>query len=135
MSEPENANARRQPGERSNELTDESRLEVRARDVNATYGPRELCAWQVVSGLQETVAQVIEPLAEDENRVFVKSRNPNMVSTKKPPQAQPPSQKTMPLKEIATYPDTDENENLLYKVIRYEPQSFQDLRQQIGELP
>jgi hypothetical protein len=47
MSEPENANARRQPGERSNELTDESRLEVGARDVNATYGPPELCAWQV----------------------------------------------------------------------------------------
>jgi hypothetical protein len=47
MSEPENANARRQPGERSNELINESRLAARAFDVNETYGPPELCAWQV----------------------------------------------------------------------------------------
>jgi hypothetical protein len=45
MSKPENANGRRQPDERSNEVTEGSRLEV--RDVNATYGPPELCGWQV----------------------------------------------------------------------------------------
>ncbi|HSS15466.1 MAG TPA: hypothetical protein VLQ29_00610 [Candidatus Dormibacteraeota bacterium] len=51
MSAPENANARRQPGERANKLAVESRLQARARDVNATYGLLELCAWQVVPGV------------------------------------------------------------------------------------
>ena len=48
---PGKANARRQPGERVNELTDRPRLERSARDVNATYGPPALCAWQVVPGV------------------------------------------------------------------------------------
>src|SRR5215472_11205881 len=48
---PQNANARRQPGERVNELTDGRRLLAPARDVNATYGSPELCAWQVAPGL------------------------------------------------------------------------------------
>src|SRR5262249_49982733 len=45
------ANARLQPGERVNELTDESKIERSARDVNATYGPPELCAWAVEPGV------------------------------------------------------------------------------------
>jgi hypothetical protein len=45
------ANARRQPSERVNELTDGQKLRASTRDVNATYGPAELCAWQVVPGL------------------------------------------------------------------------------------
>jgi len=46
----EKANARRQPGERVNELTDARRLRVSPRDVNATYGPPELCTWPVAPG-------------------------------------------------------------------------------------
>src|SRR5262245_1672028 len=44
---PKNANARRQPSERVNEVTNERRLQCRARDVNATYGSPELCTWRV----------------------------------------------------------------------------------------
>jgi hypothetical protein len=47
----QNANARRLPGERVNELTNESRLRPLARDVNGTYGPPELCAWAVAPGV------------------------------------------------------------------------------------
>jgi hypothetical protein len=47
----ENANARLQPGEPVNKLTDARRLPVSPRDVNATYGPPELCAWQVEPGV------------------------------------------------------------------------------------
>ncbi len=79
------------------------------------------------------VARLIERLAEDENRVFVTSRNPNMVLTKKPPQAQTPSQRTMPLKEIATYPYIDEHENRRYEVIRCESKSFR--HEENGRLP
>src|SRR4029434_2896284 len=43
----ENADARRSPGERVNRLTDASKVRRLPRDVNATYGPPELCAWQV----------------------------------------------------------------------------------------
>jgi hypothetical protein len=48
---PEKANAQRQPGKRVNQLTNGSRLRPRACDVNATYDPSELCAWQVAPGL------------------------------------------------------------------------------------
>ena len=44
---PETANARRQPGERVSKLTDKPKLRTPSRDVNASYGPPELCAWQV----------------------------------------------------------------------------------------
>jgi hypothetical protein len=47
MSAPKKANARRQPGERVNGLTDGRRLQTPAHAVNSTYGPPELCAWQV----------------------------------------------------------------------------------------
>jgi hypothetical protein len=108
---------------------------VNEKTILYTHDPRELCGWQVASGLQETVVQVIESLGGGENRVFVKSRNPNMVSTKEPPQARPPSQRTIPLKEIATYPCTDESENRLYEVIRYEPKSSRERHQKNGGLP
>jgi hypothetical protein len=51
MTAPQNANARRQPGERVIKLSDEQRLGVSIRDVNATYGPPELCAWRVEPGV------------------------------------------------------------------------------------
>jgi len=44
---PQNANARRQPGERVIEQTYTRTLRTRRRDVNASYGPPELCGWQV----------------------------------------------------------------------------------------
>lgn len=47
----EKANARRTPGERVNKLTDERKLRRLPRDVNATYGPPELCAWEVEPGV------------------------------------------------------------------------------------
>ena len=47
MSAPENANARRQPGERAIKLTDAPPLRRRVRHVNGTSGLPELCAWQV----------------------------------------------------------------------------------------
>ena len=48
---PEKANARRQPSGRTNELTNKSRLEAGVCDVNATYGPSELCGWRVEPGV------------------------------------------------------------------------------------
>src|SRR5262249_6428646 len=52
MSTPlEKANARRQPGERVNKLTDATKVRRLPRDVNATYGPPELCAWAVEPGV------------------------------------------------------------------------------------
>ncbi len=39
-------------------------------------------------------------LGQGKNSNFVKSRDPNMVSAGKRPQALPPSQKTMPLKSF-----------------------------------
>jgi hypothetical protein len=47
----EKANARRQPGGRVRQLTNATRLEARASDVNAAYGPRVLCAWRVAPGV------------------------------------------------------------------------------------
>src|SRR5262245_25762369 len=77
---PEKANARRQPGERVNELTDRSILERSARDVNATYGPPELCAWRVVPGvfwIQTTELQFSRKLEkrEDARRVEISGVN------------------------------------------------------------
>ena len=77
---PQNANARRQPGERVNELTDGRRLLAPARDVNATYGSPELCAWQVAPGLfwiQTTKPEFSRKLEkrEDMRRVEVNGLN------------------------------------------------------------
>ena len=47
----QNANARLQPGERVSKLTNIARLRRLPRDVNATYGPPELCAWEVERGV------------------------------------------------------------------------------------
>src|SRR5207253_2880356 len=44
---PGNANARRQPGERVSNLTDKPKLRISPRNVNASHGPPELCAWHV----------------------------------------------------------------------------------------
>ena len=51
MRSPQNANARRQPGERAIKLTDAAKVRRSPRDVNATYGPPELCAWEVEPGV------------------------------------------------------------------------------------
>jgi len=48
---PENANARRQPGERVNKLTNAVKVRRSPRDVNATYGSAELCGWEVEPGV------------------------------------------------------------------------------------
>ena len=48
---PEKANARRQPGERVNKLTNAPKVRKSPRDVNATYGPPELCGWEVEPGV------------------------------------------------------------------------------------
>src|SRR5262245_54409182 len=47
----EKANARRSPGERVNKLSKALKLRRSPRDVNATYGPPKLCAWQVEPGV------------------------------------------------------------------------------------
>ena len=70
MRSPQNANARRQPGERVNKLTNARRLPVPARDVNATYGPPQLCAWQVAPGvfwIQTTEPQFSRKLEKRED--------------------------------------------------------------------
>jgi len=51
MKEAENANARQQPGERVNKLTDAANVRRAPRGVNATYGPPELCGWEVEPGV------------------------------------------------------------------------------------
>ena len=51
MRSAQNANARRQPGERASKLTNRARLRRSPRDVNGTYGLPELCAWKVAPGL------------------------------------------------------------------------------------
>ena len=75
-----NANARRQPGESIKQLTDGRKLRLSARDVNATYGPPELCAWQVVPGvfwIQTTEPQFSRKLEkrEDARRVEISGVN------------------------------------------------------------
>ena len=47
----ENANARRQPGERVNKLCNAAKVRRSPRDVNATFGPPELCGWEVEPGV------------------------------------------------------------------------------------
>jgi len=51
MKAPENANARRLSGARANKLTVATKVRKLPRDVNATYGPAELCAWRVAPGV------------------------------------------------------------------------------------
>ena len=80
MSTPEKANARRQPGERVNKLTDAAKVRRSPRDVNATYGPPELCAWQVAPGvfwIQTTEPQFSRKLEkrEDTRRVGITGVN------------------------------------------------------------
>jgi hypothetical protein len=48
---PQKANARRLSGARANKLTDAPKVRRSPRDVNATYGPPELCAWEVEPGV------------------------------------------------------------------------------------
>ena len=48
---PENANARVQPGAHATKLNNKRKLLVSPRNVNATYGPPELCGWQVAPGV------------------------------------------------------------------------------------
>src|SRR5215471_18230797 len=45
------ANTWRQPGERVSKLTNVATVRRLPRDVNATYGPPELCAWEVGPGV------------------------------------------------------------------------------------
>ena len=80
MSASANANAGRQPRERVNELTDGRRLRVSTRDVNATYGPPELCAWPVEPGvfwIQTTEPQFSRKLEkrEDTRRIEINGVN------------------------------------------------------------
>jgi len=51
MRSAQNANARRQPGERASKLPDAAKVRRLPRDVDATYGPPELCAWEVEPGV------------------------------------------------------------------------------------
>ena len=48
---PQKANARLLPGARVKQLTNGRRLQTPAHAVNSTYGPPELCAWQVEPGV------------------------------------------------------------------------------------
>ena len=48
---PEKANARRLSGARVIEQTNASKVRRLPRDVNATYGPPELCGWEVEPGV------------------------------------------------------------------------------------
>jgi hypothetical protein len=78
--QPEKANARRQPGERVSKLTDVPKLRTAVRDVNATYGPPELCGWQVAPGvfwIQTTDPRFSRKLEkrEDARRVEVSGVN------------------------------------------------------------
>jgi hypothetical protein len=80
MSATVKANARRQPGERVNKLTDTAKLRTSPRDVNASYGPPELCAWQVgpsVFWIQTTEPQFSRKLEKrkDTRRVEVSGTN------------------------------------------------------------
>ena len=45
------ASTRRQSGERVSKLPDVAKVRRLPRDVNATYGPPELCAWEVEPGV------------------------------------------------------------------------------------
>jgi len=80
MSTPGNANARRQPGERVSNLTDKPKLRTSLRNVNASYGPPELCAWQIdpsVFWIQTTDPQFSRKLEKrkDTRRVEISGVN------------------------------------------------------------
>jgi hypothetical protein len=80
MRTPEKANARRQPGERVSNLTYKPKLRTSPRDVNRSYGPPELCAWQVdpsVFWIQTTDPQFSRKLEKrkDTRRVEVSGIN------------------------------------------------------------
>jgi hypothetical protein len=81
MSTPaQNANARLQPGARVKQLTNGQRLQTPAHAVNSTYGPPELCAWQVEPGvfwIQTTEPQLSRKLEKrtDMRRVEVNGVN------------------------------------------------------------
>ena len=77
---PENANARVQPGAHATKLNNKRKLLVSPRNVNATYGPPELCGWQVAPGLfwiQTTEPQFSRKLEkrEDTRRVEMSGIN------------------------------------------------------------
>ena len=80
MSTPENANARLKRGARVNKLTDVAKVRRLPRDVNATYGPPELCVWKVEPGvfwIQTTEPQLSRKLEKrtDMRRVEVNGVN------------------------------------------------------------
>jgi hypothetical protein len=47
----DNVNTRRQPGNRLSKLSDAGKSRTALRDVNATYGPAELCTWRFAPGI------------------------------------------------------------------------------------
>jgi hypothetical protein len=74
------ANARRLSGARANKLTNAAKVRRSPRNVNATYGPPELCAWEVESGvfwIQTTEPEFSRRLEkrEDARRVEVSGIN------------------------------------------------------------
>jgi hypothetical protein len=76
----EKASARRQRGERVTQLTNGSGLRPNVRDVNATYGRPELCAWSVAQGvfwIQTTEPQFSRKLEkrQDVRRVEISGVN------------------------------------------------------------
>jgi hypothetical protein len=80
MRAPKKANARRQPGERVSNLTNKRKLRTSLRDVKKSYGPPELCAWQVdlsVFWIQTTDPQFSRKLEKrkDTRRVEVSGIN------------------------------------------------------------
>jgi hypothetical protein len=77
---PQKANARLLPGARVKQLTNGRRLQTPAHAVNSTYGPPELCAWQVEPGvfwIQTTEPQLSRKLEKrkDMRRVEVNGVN------------------------------------------------------------
>jgi hypothetical protein len=56
----ENANARREPGERVNRLTDKPKLRTRMHHVNGSYGEAELCAAKARRALRKFAKAVTE---------------------------------------------------------------------------
>ena len=75
-----NAIAWQQPGDRVTHLPNGSGLRPHARDVNATYGPPELCAWPVAQGvfwIQTTEPQFSRKLEkrQDVRRVEISGVN------------------------------------------------------------
>ena len=74
------ASTRRQSGERASKLTNVATVRRLPRDVNATYGPPELCAWKVEPGvfwIQTTKPELSRKLEkrEDMRRVEMNGVN------------------------------------------------------------